>query len=73
MVRSVSVQVRYRKDQYDQLVANAKARGFAFLSGYIRFMTLHQDFALLRRVHEIHEHLLGRPRKKPTRDEPRHF
>jgi len=77
MVRNRTIQVRLTKDQYEQIWAVCRSRGFSHLSSYIRFVALHQDLVLQQKVHEIHRHLLGERkterRRKPLGDMPRNF
>lgn len=56
-------QVRLTRDQYERLKANAVARGFQYLSSYVRFMALDHELWIEKKISEIHTHLLG---QEPT-------
>ncbi len=70
MVMIRTVQVRLTRDQYERLKNNAHARGFDSLSSFVRHVTLHHDALLEKKVFEIHEHLLGKPRRRPKDEVP---
>jgi hypothetical protein len=59
VVMTRTIQIRMTRDQYQQIKDYSRVKGFNSLSGYLRFMALHQDFVLLQKVSEIHAHLLG--------------
>ena len=55
-------QVRLTKDQNERLKENARQRGFAYLSSYVRFMALDIDMLMAAKISEIHDFLLGEQR-----------
>ncbi len=59
-----TIQIRLTRRQYEQIRDNAKTKGFASMSAYLRYLGLDQDFVVERKVHEIHAHLIP---KKPDR------
>lgn len=65
MVKNRKIEVRVTRNQQERIKNNCAAKGFRFVSDYIRFLALHEDMATQQKVHEIHAHLLGdMPRTK---------
>lgn len=59
MAKIWTIQIRLTKDQFERIKNYSRMKGFASMSGYLRFVALDHDFVLQQKIFEIHDHLLG--------------
>jgi len=70
MVMIRTIQIRLTRDQYERIKNYSRIKGFNSLSGYLRFVALHQDFVLQQKIYEIHALLLGNETRRNFKKNP---
>ena len=64
MVRIRAIQIRLTRQQHEQIKNDSRAKGFASISAYIRFIALHRDEAIANKVCEMHSAIVGKTKDK---------
>ena len=60
MVKIRTIQIRLSRQQYEQIKNDSMVKGFATLSSYLRFLALHRDQTLTKKVIEIHDAIFSK-------------
>jgi len=64
MVKIRTIQIRLTRRQYEQIKNDCKAKGFASLSAYLRFLSLYRDDSIANKVCEIHRAIISKSKDK---------
>lgn len=79
MAMVYTIQVRLRsKEEREEIKQRAREKGFGDLSSYLRYLALARDFAVfdqvtagMRKLDDIHEHLLEAPPAEVKQNRPK--
>lgn len=69
MVKIKSIQIRLTNSQYEKIKQDAFNKGFGNISNYMRFLALHRDNVLARKIVEIHDSVVDKATRRQERNE----